>query len=148
MVSATATSITLVIPLVKPGWFTRNEQIQALMLKIMPWACLGLSMHPIVVGLEGCLLAKKDMQWLVINYTITGVLSVVATVVLLFTAPQYTIATVWQYLAVYQATRLCAFFRRALLRKSDRPSRAAVGAGSGSKDESGDSGGGSGASKV
>jgi hypothetical protein len=34
-----------------------------------------LLMHPPVVGMEGCLLATKDIRWLVSNYITTGTLS-------------------------------------------------------------------------
>ena len=72
----------------------------------------GLLLHPSVVGIEGCLLACKDVRWLVGNYALTGCFSVGATQALL-RLPQLrsrlNLNSIWLYLAVFQAVRLATF---------------------------------------
>ena len=78
-------------------------------------------MHPPVVGMEGCLLATKDIRWLVSNYVATGALSVAATQLLLKLSPLRSalcLNSIWIYLAVYQAVRLLTFQWRLLFSSS------------------------------
>ena len=51
--------------------------------KAAPFAALGLLVHPSVVGMEGCLLAMKDIPFLIRSYAFTGTISLIATQLLL-----------------------------------------------------------------
>lgn len=114
VIAAIATSITLVVPVAQPHWFTNDDMVKKYMKEVIPWASLGLCMHPSVVGLEGCLLAKRDIKWLVLNYAVTGLISAVAAQVILRSA-YYGLSTIWAGLAIYQATRLLTFLHRTLI---------------------------------
>ena len=117
IVAACNTAITFAVPLLRPGLFTTNLEVMRLMRRAAPIAAAGLLMHPSVVGMEGCLLATKDVRWLVSNYVATGALSVLATQLLLRLAPLRRLLdlnAIWWYLAVYQALRFVTFVWRLL----------------------------------
>lgn len=108
VVAVVASAIALGAP---SSFFTNDPQIAHLMRRIAPAAALGLLMHPIVVGLEGCLLARRDLGWLVRNYCATALASVVATSCFLRYF-SFSLLDVWVYLASYQALRFATFLRR------------------------------------
>ena len=67
--------------------------------------------------MEGCLLATKDITWLVSNYLLTGALSAVATQLLVKLSPLRRVLdlnAIWIYLAVYQGIRFLTFLWRLL----------------------------------
>ena len=118
VVAAVATTICLCVPVLLPGVFTNDDQVINLMRHAAPFAAFGLSMHPSVVGMEGCLLATRDIRWLVTNYATTGVLSLLATQLLLQVEQLRRILdlrTIWIYLACYQGIRFTSFLWRLLL---------------------------------
>ena len=117
-VAAVATTTCLSIPMLLPQLFTGDPEVAALMRRAAPFAALGLSMHPSVVGMEGCLLATRDIKWLVGNYVATGVASVAATQLLLRVGrlrSLLNLEAIWVYLAVYQSLRFTTFLWRLLL---------------------------------
>jgi hypothetical protein len=79
VVAVAASSTALAVPLLAPRWFTTDPTVTALMATAAPLAALGLLLHPAVVGLEGVLLATRDVAWLVKSYALTGALGVAAT---------------------------------------------------------------------
>ena len=104
-----------------PGLFTTDFEVMRLMRHAAPWAAAGLLMHPPVVGMEGCLLATKDIRWLVSNYVLTGGLSVLATQLLLKLTRLRRVLdlnAIWIYLATYQGVRFLTFQWRLLLSSS------------------------------
>ena len=121
LVALTNTAITFAVPLLMPGLFTTDFEVMRLMRHAAPWAAAGLLMHPPVVGMEGCLLATKDIRWLVRNYVLTGGLSVLATQLLLKLTPLRRVLdlnAIWIYLATYQGVRFLTFQWRLLLSSS------------------------------
>ena len=62
LVALCNTAITFSVPLLKPGLFTADREVIDLMRRAAPIAAAGLLMHPPVVGMEGCLLATKDVR--------------------------------------------------------------------------------------
>ena len=117
IVAACNTGITFAVPLLKPGLFTADLEVVGLMRRAAPIAAAGLLMHPSVVGMEGCLLATKDIRWLVGNYVATGALSALATQRLLKLTPLRSLLNlnaIWVYLATYQAIRFVTFIWRLL----------------------------------
>lgn len=132
LVALANTALTFAVPLLVPGLFTPDLEVVGLMRRAAPLAAAGLLMHPSVVGMEGCLLATKDIRWLVTNYVLTGGLSVAATQLLLKLAPltaRLSLNSIWLYLAAYQAVRFLGFQWRllfsdaGLLRVKERPAR-------------------------
>ena len=118
LVAICNTAITFAVPLLNPGMFTADREVVRLMRGAAPIAAAGLLMHPPVVGMEGCLLATKDIQWLVANYLLTGTLSVLATQALLKLSPlrrMLSLNGIWVYLAAYQGIRFVTFVARLLL---------------------------------
>ena len=134
VVAAVATTITLAVPVLFPHLFTRDAEVVRLLRRAAPLAALGLCMHPSVVGMEGCLLATRDIKWLVTNYAATGALSALATQALLRVGSlrdAMDIEAIWIYLAVYQTTRFSTFLWRLLLstrRSSKQPEAPAAAA--------------------
>jgi Na+-driven multidrug efflux pump len=121
LVALTNTAIAFAVPLLMPGLFTTDFEVMRLMRHAAPWAAAGLLMHPSVVGMEGCLLATKDIRWLVSNYVLTGGLSVLATQLLLKLTPLRRVLdlnAIWIYLATYQGVRFLTFQWRLLLSSS------------------------------
>lgn len=117
VVAACNTIITFSIPFLKPDVFSADLQVVSLMQKAAPAAVAGLLLHPSVVGMEGCLLATKDIKWLVVNYIIIGGLSVVATQMLLKISAlrsMLNLNAIWLYLAAFQGIRFLAFGWRLL----------------------------------
>lgn len=110
-VAVVASSLTLAAP---SSLFTKDAAVAHLMRHVAPAAALGLLMHPIVVGLEGCLLARKDLGWLVRNYCATAFASVLATSCFLKFI-SFSLLDVWLYLAAYQALRFATFLTRVAL---------------------------------
>mmetsp|Transcript_37677 Transcript_37677/g.67557 ORF Transcript_37677/g.67557 Transcript_37677/m.67557 type:complete len:114 (+) Transcript_37677:516-857(+) len=100
-------------------------RVKRLMRCAAPIAAGGLLMHPAVVGIEGCLLATKDISWLVTNYLTTGVLSVLATQLLLKFSPfrhVLNMNAIWLYLLTFQAIRFFSFSWRLFCKALRRPS--------------------------
>ena len=121
MVAVCNTLISFGVPLLFPRLFTTDVLVARLMRRAAPFAAAGLLMHPSVVGMEGCLLATKDIRWLVTNYVLTGVLSVAATQMLLRLTPLRRLLdlnAIWVYLAAYQAIRFVCFQYRLLFSDS------------------------------
>lgn len=110
-VATLASTLTLAAPTAAPFLFTRDTTVQAAMRAIAPAAGMGLLLHPLVVGLEGCLLARNDLGWLVGNYCCTGFLSVLATLALARFS-SLSLSHVWLYLAGYQLIRFLFFCHR------------------------------------
>ena len=112
LVAACNTAITLSVPLLHPGLFTADHTVVRLMRRAAPIAAVGLLLHPPVVGMEGCLLAMKDVRWLVRNYAVTGTVAAIATQVLLKVTlfrPWLSLDAIWVYLATFQAARFVTF---------------------------------------
>ena len=62
--------------------------------------------------MEGCLLATKDVSWLVSNYVLVGAAAAVVTQLLLKVVtfrPLLNLNAIWAYLAVFQAVRFVTF---------------------------------------
>ena len=117
LVALCNTVIAFAVPLLTPGLFTTDLEVMRLMRQAAPWAAAGLLMHPSVVGMEGCLLATKDIRWLVSNYVLTGGLSALATQLLLKLTPLRRLLdlnAIWIYLATYQGIRFLTFQWRLL----------------------------------
>jgi len=117
IVAACNTGITFAVPLLKPGLLTTDQAVAQLMRKAAPLAAAGLLMHPSVVGMEGCLLATKDIRWLVTNYVTTGALSALATQLLLklpYFRSNLDLNVIWVYIMVYQVIRFTTFVWRLL----------------------------------
>ena len=112
LVAACNTAITFSVPLLWPGLFTSDVAVVRLLRRTAPIAAAGLLLHPPVVGMEGCLLAIKDVGWLVRNYVATGALAALATQALLkmrVFRPLLTVEFIWLYLASFQAVRFVTF---------------------------------------
>ena len=121
LVALCNTVIAFAVPLLTPGLFTTDLEVMRLMRQAAPWAAAGLLMHPSVVGMEGCLLATKDIRWLVSNYVLTGGLSALATQLLLKLTPLRRVLdlnAIWIYLATYQGIRFLTFQWRLLFSSS------------------------------
>ena len=117
IVAACNTAITFSIPIVLPGIFTADRAVVRLMRAAAPIAAAGLLMHPSVVGMEGCLLATREIRWLISIYVATGTLSLLATQLLLKLTPlrrRLDLNAIWLYLAAYQGVRFVTFAWRLL----------------------------------
>ena len=115
-VATVASSVAFGLPTLLPQLFSNDPTVVALMRSAAPWAGLGLLFHPVVVGLEGALLAKGDLPYLLKNYFITGILSVAACLFFNNFIPHLTLPNIWQYLCIYQLTRFSSFLYRALFK--------------------------------
>ena len=122
MVAFLASSLALGGPTLFPFAFSRDPAVVHLMRIAAPWAAAGLLFHPVVVGLEGALLARGDLPWLLKNYLLTGSLSVVATFGLA-RLTSLSLPNIWQYLLCYQITRFSAFVHRAIFASSSAPQK-------------------------
>eukprot|EP00427_Karlodinium_veneficum_P005043 CAMPEP_0169175022 /NCGR_PEP_ID=MMETSP1015-20121227/64959_1 /TAXON_ID=342587 /ORGANISM="Karlodinium micrum, Strain CCMP2283" /LENGTH=596 /DNA_ID=CAMNT_0009249123 /DNA_START=326 /DNA_END=2116 /DNA_ORIENTATION=+ len=123
IVAVCNTLITFAVPLLKPGFFTADKEVISLFRRAAPFAAAGLLMHPTVVGMEGCLLATKDIRWLATNYAATGALSVLAAYLLLnipFFQMRLNVNTIWIYLATYQVVRFFTFIWRLFTKTMQR----------------------------
>lgn len=117
LVAACNTAITFAIPLLRPGLLAADQEVAKLIRRTAPLAAAGLLLHPSVVGMEGCLLATKDIRWLVTTYVMIGMLSVVATQLLLKVGPLRStldMNAIWLYLAAFQVIRFVMFMQRLL----------------------------------
>lgn len=123
VVAVCNTAITFGVPLCFPGLFTSDQEVVKLMQGAAPIALAGLLMHPIQVGIEGVLLATKDISWLVANYVLTGGLSVLATQMLL-KLQHLELNTIWVYLLTYQGFRAITFALRLLFNVNTAPRQA------------------------
>lgn len=127
VVALVNTLICFSVPLLSPGLLTADASVWRLMRRAAPIAAAGLLMHPSVVGMEGCLLATKDIKWLLVNYGAIGVLSVGATQALLrlpLLRGRLGLQVIWVYMAAFQAIRFVAFGWRLLTSTLARPSTA------------------------
>ena len=104
-----------------PHWFTTDKAVAALMGRVVPWVAAGLAMHSTIVAMEGVLLAKKDIRWLMSMYAAGGVLTLAGTWSLAAGAASGRIglSAVWAMLTAYQFYRFVAFLWRVFI-----PSRA------------------------
>ena len=115
LVALCNTAITFSVPLLRPGLFTADAEVTRLLRRAAPIAAAGLLLHPPVVGMEGCLLATKDVRWLVRHYVVTGGIAVAATQLLLKVGAlrsALSLDGIWLYLAAFQATRAISFVGR------------------------------------
>ena len=115
LVALCNTAITFSVPLLRPGLFTADAEVTRLLRRAAPIAAAGLLLHPPVVGMEGCLLATKDVRWLVRHYVVTGGVAVAATQLLLKVGAlrsALSLDGIWLYLAAFQATRAVSFVGR------------------------------------
>jgi len=107
-----ACTVLGLVPSLLPGLFTADPAVAGLIRKTAPLAACSLLLHPAVVGIEGCLLATKDVGWLVSNYAVTGLAGALATLTLLrvpFLRESLNLGTVWVYMGVYQLLRSSSF---------------------------------------
>jgi Na+-driven multidrug efflux pump len=106
------TAITFSVPVLRPELFTADRAVVRLLRRAAPIAAGGLLLHPPVVGMEGCLLATKDVSWLVRNYVVTGAIAALVTQILLKMAcfrPLLNLNFIWVYLAAFQGVRFVTF---------------------------------------
>lgn len=111
LVALASNAIVLSVPWLKPDWFTNEPSVGVLMGRVAPWAAAGLCMHGSIVGMEGVLLARRDIKWLLASYAIGGVGSFVAFNQIRQT-PGAGLVALWQGLLGWQVYRFCLFLWR------------------------------------
>ena len=108
------------------------------MRRAAPIAAAGLLLHPPVVGMEGCLLATKDVRWLVTNYVATGAAAAAVTQLLLRVVrfrPLLSLDAIWAYLACFQAVRFVTFGWRLVANLNTAATTADAAADMGARDD-------------
>lgn len=108
------------VPVFVPWMFTTSADVAALMRDVAPVMCASLIMHTASMATEGCLLAGRDLRWLVWSYAGNAMLCAASLAAV--ARQQAGLPGVWAVLAQFHVTRVGLNAARLFLSK-DSPLR-------------------------
>jgi len=100
-------------------FLTKESGILALMAKHSPWVGFAELLHPFIMLLEGTVLARRDMIFMVGSYTFTSLLHFA----FVFSPVASTFTGLWRALCCFQLIRLSQFAIRVLQRSRGKSKR-------------------------
>jgi Na+-driven multidrug efflux pump len=102
-------------------FLTKDASIMAIMAKYSPWVGIAVLLHPFIMLLEGTVLAKRDLVFMVGTYAFTSLLHLG----FVFSPFASTFAGLWRALFGFQLIRLVQFAIR-VWRRSRVPSKSNI----------------------